>query len=119
MRGPISVIGNTNSATAASCQFKNSIRTMPAINSRNGSAAELAKLLIEPSKADRSTENRDKISPRLVRAKYAAGKVWTCSNRRFRTSDISAAASLASQRSYQTATIEGKIPAAARSEEHT
>ena len=69
MRGPISVIGNTSSATAASCQFRNSIRMMPAINSMNGSAALLAKLLTEPSKADRSMEKRDRISPRLVRPK--------------------------------------------------
>ncbi len=81
---------------------------MPAINSKNGSAALLAKLLTEPSKADRSTENRDNISPRLVRAKYPAGRFWTCSNRRVRTSEISAAVSLASHRSYQTATIEVK-----------
>ena len=32
-------------------------------------AALLAKLLTAPSKADRSTEKRDRISPRLVRAK--------------------------------------------------
>src|SRR5438270_11868175 len=103
MRGPIRVIGNTSKATAASCQFKNSIRTKPAIDSRNGSAALLAKLLIDPSKADRSMENRERISPRLVRAKYDAGKFWTCSNRRERTSAMTQAASLASQRSYQTA----------------
>ena len=47
---------------------------MPAINSNNGNIAVLAKILIDPSKAERSTENRDKISPRLVRAKYADGK---------------------------------------------
>ncbi len=89
---------------------------MPAINSKNGSAALLAKPLIDPSKAARSTEKRDRISPRLVRAKKAAGKFWTCSNSRVRTSEISEAASLASQRSYQTATIEVKIPAAASTE---
>ena len=50
-------------------QFRNNIRIMPAINSKNGRAALLAKPLIEPSNAARSTENRDKISPRLVRAK--------------------------------------------------
>ncbi len=100
----------------ASCQFKNSIRMMPAINSKNGSAALLAKPLIDPSKADMSTENRDRISPRLVRAKKADGKFWTCSNSRVRTSEISDAASLASHRSYQTATIEVKIPAAASTE---
>src|SRR5258708_30880737 len=113
MRGPISVIGNTNSDTAASCQFRNSIRMMPAINSKNGNAAELAKPLIEPSKAARSTEKRDKISPRLVRAKKADGRFWTCSNRRLRTSDIMQDDSRASQRSYQTATIGVKLPAAA------
>ena len=92
MRGPISVIGNTSSEIAASCQFKNSIRMMPAINSKNGSAAALAKPLTVPSKADMSTENRDRISPRLVRAKKAAGKFWTWSNNRVRTSEISEAA---------------------------
>jgi hypothetical protein len=61
MRGPISVIGNTSSAIAASCQFRNSIRMMPAISSRNGSAALLAKLLIELSNAVRSMEKRDRI----------------------------------------------------------
>jgi hypothetical protein len=107
------VIGNTNSATAASCQFRNSIRTIPAINSKNGSAALLAKLLIEPSKAERSMENRDRISPRLVRAKYADGRFWTCWNSRVRTSEITPAASRASQRSYQTAMIEVTMPATA------
>ena len=68
-RGPISVIGNTSSATAASCQFRNSIRMMPAISSRNGNAALLANVLIEFSKAEGSMENRDRISPRWVRAK--------------------------------------------------
>ena len=48
---------------------------MPAINSKNGSAALLAKPLIDPSKADMSTENRDRISPRLVRAKKADGQI--------------------------------------------
>ena len=35
----------------------------------NGSAALFAKVLIEPSKAARSNEKRERISPRLVRAK--------------------------------------------------
>ena len=113
MRGPISVIGNTSSATAASCQFRNSIRMMPAINSRNGSAALLAKVLTEPSKAARSIEKRERISPRLVRAKYDDGRFWTCSNSRFRTSAMMPAASRASQRSYQTAMIEVMMPATA------
>ena len=67
MRGPISVIGNTNSAIAASCQLRNSIRMMPAMSSSSGNAALLAKVLTTPSKADMSTEKRDRISPRLVR----------------------------------------------------
>ena len=116
IRGPISVIGNTRSATAANCQLRKSIRMMPAINSKNGSAAELAKPLIVPSKADMSTENRDRISPRLVRWKNAAGKFWTCSNIRVRTSEISDAASRASNLSYQIATIEVMIPATASTE---
>ena len=86
---------------------------MPAISSRNGSAALLAKLLIEPSKADRSIENRDRISPRLVLAKYDDGRFCTCSNSRVRTSEITLAASRASQRSYQTAMIEVTMPATA------
>ena len=40
-----------------------------AVKSFADSAALLAKPLIEPSKAAMSTENRDRISPRLVRAK--------------------------------------------------
>ena len=58
--------------------------------------ALLAKLLIDPSNAERSMEKRDRISPRLVRAKYADGRFWTCSNSRVRTSEISEAASSAS-----------------------
>jgi len=69
MRGPISVIGNTRSEIAASCQFRNSIRMMPAISSKKGNAALLAKLFTAPSNAERSTEKRDRISPRRVRAK--------------------------------------------------
>jgi len=42
-----------------------------------------------------STENRDRISPRLVRPKKAAGRFWTCSNSRARTSEITDAASRA------------------------
>jgi len=43
--------------------FEGSIRSFA------NSAALLTKLLTAPSKAERSTENRDRISPRLVRAK--------------------------------------------------
>ena len=51
-------------------------------------------------------EKRDRISPRLVLAKYDAGRFCTWSKIRVRTSAIREAASRASSRSYQTAMIE-------------
>lgn len=42
---------------------------MPAISSKNGNAALLAKLLIDPSKAERSMEKRENL------AALGAGKI--------------------------------------------
>ena len=77
MRGPINVIGKISNATTANCQFRNSIRMMPAISSIAGSSAVLASVSVALSNAERSTEKRDRISPRFVRAKNADGRSCT------------------------------------------